>query len=183
MKKIISLILIISCLFFTSACTKEIPKTATSQGANEFLTDFFASYTDMNEYLKSPDIAISAFALDGQGLSSILKAVYQAQSVTFAFPEPVKVSENVYSASVTVIAPDIEPLYEMYALDRILAEDDTPDSFVAQSFYDNIRAGTTSSVTTTVDVTVRFDPQSRKWTVDPNNDLAFGIFPNIDKAN
>ncbi len=180
MKKILSLILSCICLLSFSACGA-VKREATEADANEFLTNFFASYNDMNEYLKSPEIAISAFALDGEGLSGILRAVYQAQGVTFTFPQPKKVSENVFSAVVEVTAPNIQPLYEMYAIDRELLGGDIPEDFVAQSFYDNIRAGTTSDITTTVNLSITcFDG---KWQLAHSNDLAFAIFPNIDKAN
>ncbi len=183
MKKIMALFLcVVLIISFAGCCAKDSKNSsATAEDANKFLTDFFASYTKMNEYLKDPKIAISAFALDGQGLSSILKAVYQAQSVTFAFSEPTEASENVFLAEINVVAPNIEPLYEMYAIDVLLAEE-VPNDFVAQSFYDNIRAGTTTSITTKVTVTVRYDETTKGWSVDPSNDLAFAIFPNIDKA-
>ena len=135
----------------------------------------------MNEYLKSPEIAISAFALDGEGLSGILRAVYLAQGVTFTFPQPTKVSENVFTVVVEVTAPNIQPLYQMYAIDRELLGGDIPDDFVAQSFYDNIRAGTTNSITTRASLSITcFEG---KWKLAASNDLAFAIFPNIDKAN
>lgn len=182
MKKIIALLLCMVLVISFAGCgSNKGAAEASSEDANKFLTDFFASYTDMNDYLKNPEIAISAFALDGQGLSSILKAVYQAQSVTFAFSEPTRADKNVFLAEVNVVAPNIEPLYEMYAIDVLLAEE-VPNNFVAQSFYDNIRAGTTTSVATTVKVTLRYDETTKKWSVDPSNDLAFAIFPNIDKA-
>lgn len=180
MKKLISLLLSFILIFCFSACSLT-KKEATEADANEFLTNFFASYNEMNEYLKSPEIAISAFALDGEGLSGILRAVYQAQGVTYTFPQPTKVSENVFTAIVEVTAPNIQPLYRMYAIDRELLGGDIPEDFVAQSFYDNIRAGTTSSITTRVSLSVTcFDG---KWKLTPSNDLAFAIFPNIDKAN
>lgn len=181
MKKITALLLTIALIFAMCGCGgKKAETEITEKDAEKYLTSFFSSYTQMNNYLKNSGIAISAFALDGEGLSSILKACYQAQSVTFAFGEPVKVAPNTFSVSVTVAAPDIEPLYQMYAIDRILAEDELPDSFVSQSFYDNICAGTTSTLTSTVNITLRYD--LGVWTVDPSNDLAFAIFPNIDKA-
>ena len=183
MKKLISLILSITLLFLICGCNKaSMTNGATEESASEYLTSFFSSYSKMNSYLKNRDIAISAFALDGQGLSSILKAVYQAQGVTYAFHKPVKIADNTFVAVVTVVAPDIEPLYEMYAIDRILAEDEVEDSFVAQSFYDNIRQGTTQNVTTNVNITLRYNSITNSWSVDPSNDLAFAIFPNIDKA-
>ncbi|MBQ8002871.1 MAG: hypothetical protein IJ297_05450, partial [Clostridia bacterium] len=170
MKKIIALIMALMLMLSFSACGK---KEVTTADANEFLTEFFASYTKMNEYLKSPDIAISAFALDGEGLSSILKAVYQAQSVTFTFPEPQKVSENIFTATVEVTAPNIEPLYDMYAIDREFLGGEIPEGFVAQSFYDNICSGTTRTVTTNVTVSITcFDG---KWSVASSNDLAMAM--------
>lgn len=183
MKKITAIILSFLLIFSLCSCIGESKKLSpTPADANEYLTTFFSSYTRMNDYLKNSEIAISAFALDGAGLSSLLRAVYQAKSITFAFAEPVKVSDNVFSATVTVAAYDIQPLYEMYAIDRMLAGDSLPRDFVAQSFYDNIQAGTTNKVTTTVNITVRYDSALSSWSVDPSNDLAFAIFPNIDKA-
>ncbi len=178
MKKLLALILALALTLSFSACAK---KEVTTADANQFLTEFFASYTKMNDYLKSPDIAISAFALDGEGLSSILKAVYQAQSVTFTFPEPKKVSDGIFTARVEVTAPDIEPLYDMYAIDREFLGGDLPEDFVAQSFYDNIRSGTTRTVITNVTVNITYF--DGKWQLAPSNDLAFAIFPNIAKAN
>lgn len=180
MRRFLAIFLIIFCIGLNAGCVQNKKADVTAADANEFLTEFFASYTQMNDYLKKPEIAISAFALDGAGLSSILKAVYQAQSVTYTFSEPVEVSDNIFTAVVEVTAPNIQPLYEMYAIDRQLAGDDVDKDFVAQSFYDNIRSGTTSSVTTAVSVTIHYN--NGKWTIDPSNDLAFGIFPNIDKA-
>lgn len=178
MKKISAILLSIILMLSFSACGK---KVATEADANEFLTNFFSSYNEMNEYLKSSEIAISAFALDGEGLSGILRAVYQAQGITFTFPQPTKVSENVFSAIVEVTAPNIQPLYQMYAIDRELLGGDIPEDFVAQSFYDNIRAGTTSNVTTRVNLSITcFDGN---WKLASSNDLAFAMFPNIDKAN
>lgn len=183
MKKLISTILCVAILLTFSGCSKGMLNfEVTEDDAQEYLTTFFSSYTKMNNYLKDSDIAISAFALDGQGLSSILKAVYQSQGVTFAFSKPTMVSENTFTATVNVVAPDIEPLYEMYAIDRLFQEGDIPDDFVAQTFYNNICAGTTSSITTAVSITVRYDNLKGGWIVDPSNDLAFAIFPNIDKA-
>ena len=179
MKKILALLLALTLTLSFSACGE--PKGVTAEDANEFLTNFFASYNDMNEYLKSPEIAISAFALDGEGLSGVLRAIYQAQGVTYTFPQPTQLSENVFSAIVEVTAPDIEPLYEMYAIDRELLGGDIPDDFVAQSFYDNIRAGTTRDVTTRVTISItHFEGE---WSIAASNELAFAIFPNIDKAN
>ena len=178
MKRIFSILLTVALLLSFSACGKRV---VTEQDANEYLTNFFASYTSMNEYLKSPEIAISAFALDGEGLSGILRAVYQAQGVSFTFPQPEKVAENVFSATVEVTAPNIQPLYEMYAIDRELLGGEIPEDFVAQSFYDNIRAGTTRDITTTVTLSLSFT--DGKWKLAPSNDLAFAMFPNIDKAN
>lgn len=180
MKKIIALIMAAICLLSFTACTNKVTDV-TEADANEYLTNFFASYTSMNEYLKSPDIAISAFALDGEGLSGVLRAIYQAQGVTFTFPQPIEVSENIFTAQVEVTAPNIQPLYEMYAIDRELLGGDIPEDFVAQSFYDNIRAGTTSDITTTVSLTITY--ANGKWTLSTSNDLAFAIFPNIDKAS
>lgn len=180
MRKIIALIMTAVCLLTFAACANKT-RVVTEDDANEYLTNFFASYTSMNEYLKSPDIAISAFALDGEGLSGILRAIYQAQGVTYAFPKPTKVSENIFSVHVEVTAPNIQPLYEMYAIDRELLGGDIPEDFVAQSFYDNIRAGTTSDITTTVSLTITY--ANGKWILSTSNDLAFAIFPNIDKAN
>lgn len=180
MKKILSLLLVFILMLSFSACTPA-KREATEADANEFLVHFFSSYNEMNEYLKNSEIAISAFALDGEGLSGILRAVYQAQGITFTFPQPKKVSENIFTATVEVTAPNIQPLYEMYAIDRELLGGDIPEDFVAQSFYDNIRAGTTKSLTNTVTITVSYP--DGKWKVTPSNDLAFAMFPNIDKAN
>lgn len=177
MKKIIALILALALCISFSACMK---RESTEADANEFLTNFFASYSEMNEYLKRPEIAISAFALDGEGLSGILRAVYLAQGVTFTFPQPKKVSENVFTANLEVSAPNIQPLYEMYAIDRELLGGDIPDDFVAQCFYDNIRAGTTNTITTQVSISITCF--NGKWDIASSNDLAFAIFPNIDKA-
>ena len=184
MKKFISIILTFLLIFSLASCgcgNKALG--GTEEGAKEYLTSFFSSYTKMNDYLKSPNIAISAFALDGAGLSSLLRAVYQAKSVTYAFEDPKEVSDNVFTATVKVLAYDIQPLYEMYAIDRSLAGENITADFVAQSFYDNIQAGTTRKVTTTVNVTMRYDTYAKRWNIDPSNDLAFAIFPNIDKAN
>ncbi len=180
MKKTIAFITIFAMLFCCSACNKSV-NMVTEKDANEFLTDFFASYTKMNEYLKSSEIAISAFALDGEGLSSILKAVYQSGSVTYSYPMPEKVGEGIFRANVEVSAPNIEPLYDMYAIDREFLGGDIPEGFVAQSFYDNIRTGTTKNIKTIVNIA--FTYSDGKWTIAPNNDLAMAIFPNIDKAN
>lgn len=180
MKKILSLLISLALILSFTACSP-IRREATEADANEFLTNFFASYNEMNEYLKSPEIAISAFALDGEGLSGILRAVYQAQGVTYTFPQPTKVAENVFTVPVEVTAPNIQPLYQMYAIDRELLGGDIPDDFVAQSFYDNIRAGTTNNITTRVSLSITcFEG---KWKLATSNDLAFAIFPNIDKAN
>ncbi len=180
MRKISALLTALVLMLSCSACGMA-KREATAGDANEFLTSFFASYSEMNEYLKRPEIAISAFALDGEGLSGILRAVYQAQGVTFTFPCPTRVSENVFSAVVEVTAPNIQPLYQMYAIDRELLGGDLPEDFVAQSFYDNIRAGTTSDITTRVSLTITYT--DGKWNVVSSNDLAFAIFPNIDKAS
>lgn len=182
MKKIISVILCTAFLCFIAGCSKPV-REVTEDDANEYLVSFFSSYTKMNEYLKNPDIAISAFALDFSGLSSVLKAVYQAESVTFTFSKPVKAQNNVFIANLEVTAPNIQPLYDMYMIDREFMGEDIPDDFVAQSFYDNIRSGTTTLLTSVVTVTVRYDGENGVWSVDPSNDLAFAIFPNIDKAN
>ena len=179
MKKIIALLLALTLALCFSACGMN--KSVTAEDANEFLTEFFASYNKMNDYLKSPEIAISAFALDGEGLSGVLRAIYQAQGVTYTFPQPTQISENVFSVIVEVTAPDIQPLYEMYAIDRELLGGDIPEDFVAQSFYDNIREGTTREVTTRVTLSItHFDGE---WKLASSNELAFAIFPNIDKAN
>lgn len=181
MKKITALILTIALVFaMCGCCGKKAETEITEKDAGEYLTSFFSSYTKMKNYLSNSEISVSSFSLDGEDLSSVLKACYQSKSVTFAFGEIVKVAPNTFSTSVTVAAPDIEPLYQMYAIDRILAGEDVSDSFVSQSFYDNICAGTTSTVTNTVNITLRY--ASGVWTVDPSNDLAFAIFPNIDKA-
>lgn len=179
MKKLTALFLVFISILSFSACGKD--KGVTAEDANEFLTDFFASYNDMNDYLKSPEIAISAFALDGEGLSGVLRAIYQAQGVTYTFPQPTQISENVFSAIVEVTAPDIEPLYEMYAIDRELLGGDIPEDFVAQSFYDNIRTGTTRDITTRVTLSITYF--EGEWKLASSNELAFAIFPNIDKAN
>lgn len=182
MKKILSILLAFSMLLALTGCGGSAKKASvTEEDANQYLTEFFASYSKMNDYLKNKDIAISAFALDGQGLSSILKAVYQAQSVSYIFPTPTRVADNVFSVQVEVTAPNIQPLYEMYSIDRQFLEEDYEGDFVAQSFYDNICTGTTNDITTTVNVTLRYNGGT--WYVDPNNDLAFAVFPNIDKAS
>ena len=110
MKRFLSVLLAVALIISISACSPVI-REATEEDANEFLTNFFASYNAMNEYLKSPEIAISAFALDGEGLSGILRAVYMAQGVTFTFPMPTKVSENVFTVVVEVTAPNIQPSF------------------------------------------------------------------------
>ncbi len=181
MKKFLALILAFILLLSFTACSSSKVEIA-ADTADEFLNEFFSSYNSMNKYLKNPEIAISAFSIDSVGLSALLRAVYQSQSVTFAFPEATKVTDNVYTVSVIVTAPDIEPLYEMYSIDKMLNEGKKIDEdFVAQSFYTNIMSGTTSLITNTVTVILR--QEEGKWTIDPSNDLAFAIFPNIANAN
>ncbi|MGM9551267.1 MAG: hypothetical protein ACI3XA_03335 [Clostridia bacterium] len=181
MKRFIALFLVFVLIFSFSACGKNKNPSISASSPEEFLTEFFSSYDNMRKYLNNSEIAISAFALDGVGLKAVLRAVYEAMSVTYAFSEPKKVSDEVYTASVIVTAPDIQPLYDMYYIDKTLSENEKiNEDFVAQSFYSNIMSGTTSLVTTTVTVIIRH--KDGKWTLDPSNDLAFAIFPNIDKS-
>lgn len=183
MKKTVSILISAVLLFSLCSCSSK-EESVTEVDANEFLTSFFSDYAAVNTYLKDRSIAVSAFSLDGAGLSSLLRALYQAQSVTYAFSEPVKSGENVFTSSVTVVSLDMINLFTMYNIDReiaVVSGEELNSDFVAESFYANIIEGTTSPVTTTVTVTISFSP-GEGWTLLPNNDLAFAIFPNIQNA-
>lgn len=178
---IISLVLILS---LCSCGSENVTVEVSASEANDFLTNFFSDYSAMNTYLKGPDIAISAFALDGAGLSALLRAYYQSQSVTYAFTMPVESGENTYTSTVTVVSPDTQTLFTMYNIDREIAQmggEELDSDFVAQSFYANIQEGTAPSITTTVSVTAVYSEEAG-WSLLPNDDLAFAIFPNIQNT-
>lgn len=183
MKKILAIIMSVVCLASLAGCGKanNTEPEITASTANEALTDFFASYNKMSEYLQDSEISISNYTVDNAGLRSILKAIYQAKSVTFAFPEPLEASKGIFSTTVTVSSPDLKPLYDMYQIDRelaIMSEEAITEDFVAQSFYNNIRTGTTSTVSGNVYVTIEY--YNGEWVVYPSDFLASAIFPNID---
>ncbi len=180
MKKILSVILAVALVFSIAGCTNTQTKTKTEDDAYQYLTDFFASYTKMSEYLNSSQISVSDFELDGQDISSILKAVYQAKSVSYIFSKPTKVGENIFVTKVEVTAPDAKALVEMYEIDRMFIEGELPEDFVAQCFYDNICTGTAKDITTEVDITIRYNGGG--WSIDPTDNLAFAIFPNINQV-
>ncbi len=113
--------LILSALltFSLAACSAGKEKEEyTAAEASAFLTEFFSDYTLMCDYLTDDNIAVSAFALDGAGLSAILRALYQSQSVTYAFSEPVLAEPGVFQSNVTVFAPDLVPLFSLYTIDK-----------------------------------------------------------------
>lgn len=184
-KKIFAFIM--SVLILLPLCSCGGGKTSvevSASEANNYLTNFFSDYGAMKNYLAEPDIAVSAFALDGAGLSALLRAYYQAQSVTYAFTFPVESAENIYTSTVTVVSPDAKTLFTMYNIDREIAQMDGEEldaDFVARSFYANIQECTAPSVTTTVTVTAVYSEETG-WSLLPNNDLAFAIFPNIQNA-
>lgn len=171
---------IIIAVSFSSCAKEEEDKEATAVKANDFLQDFLSDYNSMNTYLKDPGISISAFALDGAGLSSILRALYQSQSVTYAFTLPTEISKDVYSSNVTVVSLNMSDLKLMYDIDReisVMAGEELDEDYVAQAFYANIMEGTANPVTNSVPVIMR--RSGDKWSLDVNNDLALAIFPNI----
>ena len=181
-KRASALITALLLIFSLSACERgEREVDVAAIDANEYLTDFFSDYSEVNKYLKDPDIAISAFALDGAGLSSLLRALYQSQSVTFAFSLPLEIEEDVFTSNVTVVSPNMSELKLMYDIDReisILSEEGLSEDYVAQMFFANIRDGAANFITRTIPVTVRY--ANGTWSLDINNDLAFAIFPNIE---
>jgi len=183
--KAISLLLIIL-LLFPAGCSKikdEITGSYTTADASAYLTEFFSDYSEMCAYLKDDSIAISAFALDGAGLSAVLRALYQAQKLTFAFSEPREVSSGVFQADVTVLAPDMVELFELYNIDREISEisgEAQGEDYVAEAFYANLVDNMQPLTETTVEVTCRVS--FGNWSVDPNDALAFAIFPNVQNV-
>lgn len=181
------LALVMSVIMLVSVCgcsSKKEPVEHTPDEANKFLTDFFSDYNEMNTYLKRSDIAVSAFALDGAGLSALLRALYQSQSVTYAFSTPVSQGEGVFTSDVTVFSIDMVPLFTMYDIDREIAQlsgDPLDGDFVAQTLYSNITDGNNTVITTSVTVTLRVADDGT-WSVESNNALAFAIFPNIQQV-
>ncbi|MCD8049887.1 MAG: YgdI/YgdR family lipoprotein [Clostridia bacterium] len=184
-KKYISLFLALIMLFLLSACSFDFGGTDyTAEDANTYLTEFFSDYTSMIEYINRSDIAISAFALDGAGISALLRALYQSQSVTYAFTYPVESSDNVFRSNVTVVSIDLAEIDQLYQIDREIALESgtsTDGDFVAQSFYNNIQTNSISQVQATVTVTVRVTDDV--WYVDSSDDLAYAIFPNIQSVS
>ncbi len=184
-KKITAFIISLALVLPLCSCGGEnVPAEVSASDANDFLTSFFSDYSEMNAYLKDPDIAISAFALDGAGLSALLRAYYQAQSVTYAFTVPVKSGENTYTSAVTVVSPDTRTLFTMYDIDREIAlmdGEELDSDFVARSFYSNIQEGTAPSINTSVSVTAVYSEETG-WSLLPSDDLAFAIFPNIQNT-
>jgi hypothetical protein len=177
---IISAILVLS----LCSCSSSGGAQVSADEANSYLAGFFSDYNAMNTYLKSPDIAISAFSLDGAGLSALLRAYYQSQSVTYAFTLPEENGENTYTSTVTVVSLDSLNLFTMYNIDREVAVMDSvpiDSEFVASSFYSNIQEGTATQVETTVTITLSYT-KGDGWSVEPSNDLAFAIFPNIQNT-
>lgn len=185
MKKFISLILSIICILSLSACSKpagtpNTPKTNEigPAHANEYLTEFFSSYTQMSEYIAREDLALSSYTLSGVDLPSLLKASYQAQSVTYTFDVPVKVAENTFSCDVVIEAPDMNMLYEAYIIDTAI----DPEADMVNSFYANINAGATTTVKSDT-VTLTLNYTDGNWNVSSNNALVYAIFPNINLIN
>ncbi len=169
-------------VFSLASCSlgKE-PEEYTAEEANAFLTEFFSDYTSMCSYLTDDNIAISAFALDGAGLSAILRALYQSQSVTYAFSEPVMAEPGVFKSDVTVFAPDMVPLFSLYTIDKEILDisGEAPDEdFVAETFYSNLSDNMNDPISTTVTVTVRVSDLG-EWSVDFDNAFAEAILPNI----
>ncbi len=177
-----ALLLSVLLAFSLASCSfgKE-KKEYTAEEANAFLTEFFSDYTSMCDYLTDDNIAISAFALDGAGLSAILRALYQSQSVTYAFSEPVMTEPGVFQSNVTIFAPDMIPLFSLYTIDKEILEisGEVPDEdFVAEIFYSNLSDNMNDPISTTVTVTVRVSDLG-EWSVDFDNVLAEAILPNI----
>ncbi len=180
--KATALLLSVLLAFSLASCSpEEEQKEYTAADANSFLTNFFSDYTSMCDYLTDDSIAISAFALDGAGLSAILRALYQSQSVTYAFSEPVLTEPGVFQSNVTVFAPDMIPLFSLYTIDKEIVDisGEVPDEdFVAETFYSNLIDNMNEPISTTVTVTVRVSEEG-EWSVDFDNALAEAILPNI----
>ena len=185
MKKFLALVLSIVCILSFAACSRPAgtPNTPVSNEigpahANEYLTEFFSSYTQMSEYISREDLALSSYTLLGADLKSLLKASYQAQSVTYTFDVPVEISDNTFSCDVVIEAPDMNMLYEAYLIDTAI----DPEADLVNSFYANINAGATTSVKSdTVTLTLTYTDGT--WNIASNNALVYGIFPNLDMIN
>lgn len=183
MKKILALILAVVCVFSLSACAYEKTEPtqqqmATEVQANEFFTEFFSSYQKMSEYVTRGDIALSSYTLINADLPSLLKATYQAKSVSYTFEVPQRVNDTTFKTLLTVEAPDMNMLYEAYLIDTLI----DPEADVVNSFYSNINAGATSIVKTEgVELVAEF--ANGKWQIASNNALVYAIFPNINLIN
>lgn len=185
MKKFLALIISIVLIFTFSACSYNIATTnteheesVTSAMANDFLTEFFSSYTRMSEYVTRSDIALSSYTLLSADLPALLKASYQAKSVTYTFDIPEKVSDNTFTCNLTVSSPDMNLLYEAYLIDTLI----DPEIDIVNSFYSNINAGATKNVTSD-NITLTLTYKNGTWNVSSNNALVYAIFPNINSIN
>ncbi len=180
--RFIALLLSVLLAFSLASCSPGKDKAEyTAEEANAFLTEFFSDYTSMCSYLTDDNIAISAFALDGAGLSAILRALYQSKSVTYAFSKPVMTEPGVFTSDVTVFAPDMIPLFSLYTIDKEILEisGETPDEdFVAETFYSNLSDNMNDPISTTVTVTVRVSDLG-EWSIDFDDTFAEAILPNI----
>lgn len=186
MKKFICVILALTCAFSLAGCTQQAAVDNAAQKvteigpahANEYLTEFFSSYSDMSDYISREDIALSTYTLKGVNLPSLLKASYQAQSVTYNFDVPVKTGENTFTCTLTVTAPDMNMLYEAYLIDYSI----DPETDIVNSFYANINSGATTSVTSDV-ITLNLTYLDGTWSISSNNALVYSLFPNIGMIN
>lgn len=185
MKKILALIISSVLIFTLSACSYNIATTntehkeiVTSAMANDFLTSFFSSYSRMSEYVTREDIALSSYTLLTADLPSLLKASYQAKSITYTFDIPEKTGDNTFTCNVTVEAPDVNLLYEAYLIDTLI----DPEIDIVNSFYSNINSGATQSVKSE-SITLMLTYQNGEWNISSNNALVYAIFPNINSIN
>ncbi len=185
MKKFAALIISTVLIFTLSACSystaptnTETKDNITSAMANDFLTEFFSSYTRMSEYVTRSDIALSSYTLLSADLPALLKASYQAKSITYTFDIPEKISDNTFTCNLTVEAPDINLLYEAYLIDTLI----DPEIDIVNSFYSNINAGATKTVTSD-NITLTLTNTHGAWNISSNNALVYAIFPNINSIN